>query len=214
MAGDVSKSSTPTTRPATPKKGQQFVTLKLDPETGRPAWESVTAETRARWREIICLPETAKALELDRVQSLDAAPPVQPAITPLAVASFYDYLSMGQAYLAGFMYKIPAEIAMQFLVYSAEEKKELEAPTQRILEKYGADFLARYADEINLGFILARHATVGVQNIKLNLPTIRKALKDRAESEALAKKQGVDISAGENGKPKPAPTVMQEVAAG
>lgn len=85
---------------------------------------------------------------------------------PAMVSGLYDMMGSIESALAQRFFKIPEPVAKQVFAYSPQEKEALTGPTVRVLNKYAADWMIKYQDEITLASLLV---TLTVQKVNAAL---------------------------------------------
>ena len=83
------------------------------------------------------------------------------------VSGLYDMLGSIEAAVAQRWGHISPHIAKQVFTYTPAEKEALSGPTIRVLNKYVADWMIRFQDEIALGTLL-----ISLTIAKVNAATI------------------------------------------
>jgi hypothetical protein len=108
-------------------------------------------------------------------QAISSTPGVMPAsvassstmlFPPQVILAMYGMLGTAEAMIAQYVGKIPKEIADRVFIYTPEEIAALTPVTSRVLQKYAADWLIKYADEIALGTMLT---TMTVQKVSASI---------------------------------------------
>lgn len=131
------------------KKDRLQFAFDLD-EKGIPDFSSMREGTRKKVREIFNNPEFANA-----VGAKPASAPQPQIFHPIMIGGMYDVIGAIEATIIPKIFKECSPIvAKQVFTYTAEEKAALEGPTIRVLNKYVAEWMIRFQDEIALAMIL------------------------------------------------------------
>lgn len=131
------------------------LTLRIA-DSGEPLWGKLSDRTRELWKEVLSHDESKKYFgSIEGKAPEEPALPIVPAET---VASWLDIMAAIQARVAAWRFKIPVETAGHIFKYQDAEKAQLIPPSQRVLAKYGPDFLAKYGDEVTLLSLFATGA--------------------------------------------------------
>lgn len=158
----------------------QTLTLRLDSESGAPLWSKLSERTLSHWREILAHGETQKAFKLG--VPLEQAP--AQIISPEAVGSILDAFGLIEARFFAWRYKLPLETVGPIFVYQPVEKALLIPPTQKLLAKYGPEFLQKYGDEITLGFLLVSITNAKAAHCAKVARDLREAEKEKPKETA------------------------------
>lgn len=73
---------------------------------------------------------------------------------PAMIGGLYDMLGALESVVVQNVFKIPEPIAKQFCAYTPPEKEALAGPTVRVLNKYAAEWMIKYQDELALATLL------------------------------------------------------------
>lgn len=120
-------------------------------EDGSPDLTPMRERTKERVREFFSDPRMAAAFG---VKPVTAAGPEVQIFHPMMVAGMYSVLGSVETMVAIRMGHIPEHIARQVFTYSANEVEVLTGPTVRVLNKYAAEWMIKYQDEIALATLL------------------------------------------------------------
>jgi hypothetical protein len=130
---------------------KERVTFSFDvDESGSPDFSSMRDKTKERVKQFFTDPKIAEQFG---ARPGAAAPEVQ-IFHPAMVSGLYDMLGAIEATVAQRYGKIPQHIAKQVFTYTPAEKDALAGPTVRVLNKYAAEWMIRFQDEIALATIL------------------------------------------------------------
>src|SRR5579863_1198565 len=144
------------------KKEKDRIQLSFDVnENGAPDYSSMREKTRERLRQIISDPKFAEEIGIPSPAAIH--PEVQ-VFHPAMVGAMYDMMgAIEAAVIPMFFPKVPHVIAKQVFTYTPTEKEMLNGPTTRVLNKYAAEWMIKYQDEIALAGMLVS-LTVGKVN--------------------------------------------------
>jgi hypothetical protein len=113
--------------------------------------------------------------------------PAQVAVfPPQMVFALYGAMGAAESLVAQRVGKVPREIADRVFTYSPQEMELLVPPTSRVLQKYAAEWMIKYQDEIALAVLLTS-VTMAKVNACIML---QKA--SQANSPEIPKKDGVE----------------------
>jgi hypothetical protein len=115
--------------------------LKLDAD-GNPQWSRMTPRTLETWKKLFEHPSTAAQF------SAQALPPEDKSCKPEDAATLLTWLAAGQGFFLARLTGIPRADAMEICALTPEERGSQEPRLARLLNKYGANVLAKYGDEI------------------------------------------------------------------
>jgi hypothetical protein len=104
--------------------------------------------------------ESTKQKLRDAIASTPELRPTEPTAQqiqifhPAMISGMYDMLGAIESAGAQRFWKIPEPVAKQVFTYSPTEKDALSGPTIRVLNKYAAEWMIKYQDEIALATLL------------------------------------------------------------
>lgn len=170
-----------------PSKRERFqMGFDLD-EDGMPDFSSMRDKTKERLRTFFYNPKSA--FVLGAKDPTPAAAEVQ-IFHPSMVAGMYAMVGALESMAVQHFGNVPESIAKQVFTYTSAEVEALTGPTVRVLNKYAADWMIKYQDELALATMLLA-MTVAKVNVAVALAKMQKA----------------------GGQPVPAPTKPVEVNA-
>jgi hypothetical protein len=134
----------------TPEDGRVAISWYADQE-GKPDISRMRPAMRERLKGLIADPEVVKAL------GVEAAPVPQAeavkVFDPAYCSSLYGAVGFIEALFAQKFLELNPEMAKQIFTYSPAEIEKLSDPTSKVLNKYAADWMIRFKDEIALGML-------------------------------------------------------------
>lgn len=151
QAAEVEQQSTrelpePRVREGAPAKR---LALPID-DKGKIMWDSMRVSTKEEVRKIVegmlRDPELAASFGINK--------PLVDVFPVEWTGALYDSLGAIEIALAPKMLGVSPEIARTVFAYSSAEKEKLAGPTSRVINKYAADWLIRFKDEIALLMLL------------------------------------------------------------
>jgi hypothetical protein len=143
------------------KKKERFQ-LSFDiNEDGSPDLSSLRESTREKVKQFFGNPKIAELFDVKPQQ-----PEVQ-VFHPAMIGGMYDLVGVLEAWAVEKYWAIPQPICKHVFTYSPEEKRALEGPTVRVLNKYAADWMIKYQDEISLATLLASITIAKINAAKL-----------------------------------------------
>lgn len=121
-------------------------------ENGLPDFSRMHDRTKSKAKEFFNDPKMRDAFGVRQEQApLNAEVQI---FHPAMISGLYDMLGSIEAMAAERWGKIPGPVAKQVFTYTSAEKEALSGPTIRVLNKYVADWMIRYQDEIALATLL------------------------------------------------------------
>lgn len=185
--------SDPSPAAEAPKDRREAVSISFYlNDDGSPDFTGMRDRTRQKVKEFFNDPKIAAEF---------GAKPAQPEVQvfhPAMVSGMYDLLGALEAMAFGRMWKLPEPIAKRAFTYTELEKKALEGPTTRVLNKYAAEWMIRYQDEIALATLLVSitiaKCNAAMALAKMHGPTIVPP-PSQPKSEESPEKTGVDSTA-------------------
>lgn len=113
-------------------------------------------------------------------------------ISQEAIGGIYAALGMLEAALASSITKVPFAKCAEVFAYSDSDIEALQGPTEAVLRKHCAS-LARWADEMNLAFVLVRIHTIKLIQLKF----VRAQLGETSKPTTVAKPDGKETELGQ-----------------
>ena len=170
--------------PASENSKKERFQLSFDlNEDGSPDFSAMRERTKEKVREFFSDPKMASAF------GTKAAQPDIQIFHPAMVAAMYAVLGSVEAMAITRLTKIPEPVAKQVFTYSKEEIDALSGPTIRVLNKYAADWMIKYQDEIALAGLLVS-ITVAKVNAALLLAKIQSGNIQPNGSQAKSEENG------------------------
>lgn len=133
------------------------LTIRFGPD-GRPNWESMRADTKAKFRQVLADPGAREiladaGLSAPSIASTVTAPPS--LVPDELIDGIYRGLETVTMIAAGRMYPAlaPAQIK-DAVAWTDDERARVRPSTARVLAKYGAAWLIKYGDECALAMAL------------------------------------------------------------
>jgi hypothetical protein len=133
------------------------IIVRLNPETGQPNWDSMPDSTVQALRRALADPQAAKVLQTSIPVAPGAPAPaaqLPPAFSEDAVKAIYDGVGMLEAGIFAFLMKVPYSAVKGIWAYDEMEKAMLVGPSTAVINKWGTEWMKKYADEIALAFLL------------------------------------------------------------
>jgi hypothetical protein len=124
---------------------------------GNILWDRMRQATREQLKKMLGSRDTAKALGVEQTA------PVVEVFDPNWTGALYDSIGKMEAFFAGKLYGIPADIADRAFTYSPAEKQTLAQPTAKVINKYAATWMVQFKDEIALAFLFVTMTAVKLQ---------------------------------------------------
>jgi hypothetical protein len=176
------------TKPAETRAKERFqLSFDLN-EDGTPDLAAMRQSTKERVQAFFSDPAMAKVF--------GAKAPAQPEVQifhPSMVAGLYAMLGSIEAMAVARLTKIPEPICKQVFTYTPPEVEALTGPTVRVLNKYVADWMIKYQDEIALITLLGS-LTITKVNAAMTLAKMQAANippnGSQAKSEENTQKEG------------------------
>lgn len=109
---------------------------------GKILWDALTPELQAQLRSLVGSSEV---------------------IPPEFCGKIYDALGKVLTFCAVKFKGVPADIASEALTFNEAEKKQLNPPTAKIVNKYAPAWLIKFQDEIALGLLFTTIVSVKMQ---------------------------------------------------
>jgi hypothetical protein len=129
---------------------QRAVRIPVD-EKGKINWESMRASTKEEVRKFVG--DMLRDRELAASFGIDK--PLVEIFPAEWTGALYDSLGAIEAALAPKLLGIDQSIATSIFAYTQAEKEKLAGPTSKVINKYAADWLVRFKEEIALLMLLA-----------------------------------------------------------
>jgi hypothetical protein len=134
---------------ATDRASLKRISIPID-ERGKINWDSMRASTREETRKFVQSMITDREL----ATSLGIDKPLIEVFPAEWTGALYDSLGQIEVALTPKILGIAPEIAQGIFVYSPAEKEKLAGPTSKVINKYAADWLIRFKEEIALLMLL------------------------------------------------------------
>lgn len=117
-------------------------------EDGSPDFSSMRDRTREKVKQFFTDPKIA--------QEFGAKPAVAEVqvFSPAMISGMYDLVGALEAMIFGRAFKLPEPTAKRVFTYTEVEKRALEGPTCRVMNKYAASWMIKFQDEIALATLL------------------------------------------------------------
>jgi hypothetical protein len=152
----------PTPAPIPEEKRKERFQLSFDiNEDGSPDLSSLRESTRDKVKQFFGNPKIAALFDVKPQQ-----PEVQ-VFHPAMISGMYDLVGAIESWAVEKYWAIPQPICKHVFTYSPEEKRALEGPTVRVLNKYAADWMIKYQDEISLATLLLSITIAKINAAKL-----------------------------------------------
>lgn len=183
-AEDTAKEEIRETAPATDPARQRFqLSFDLNAD-GSPDLSAMRGSTKEKVQAFFSDPKMAQAFGVKA--------PVQAEVQvfhPAMVAGLYSMLGSIEALAVSRMTKIPVPICKQAFTYTPQEIEALTPPTVRVLNKYAADWMIKYQDEIALVTLLSS-ITISKYNIAVMAAKMSQPSTPSASSQEESGKTG------------------------
>jgi hypothetical protein len=155
-------------------------------EDGTPDFSAMRGKTKEKVRQFFSDPRIAAEF------GASPAPTAEVQIFhPAMISGMYDMLGTLESLAAQRWGKIPEPVARQVFKYTDAEKNALSGPTLRVMNKYAADWMIKYQDEIALATLLVS-VTVAKVNAAIMLSKMQTVSQPKSE-EATEKKENEPI---------------------
>jgi len=136
--------------PEAPKGSERKTVSWYVDSAGVIQWDRVRDATKDQLRDLFKSPTTLEKLGLNPEEP---AAPVE-FFDPEWCDELYDTLGKIEAFGAVRFWKVNPEIASKVFTYTEKEKDKLRGPTSRVVNKYVAEWMIRFKDEIALALLL------------------------------------------------------------
>lgn len=143
-------------------------------EDGTPDFSAMRGKTKEKVRQFFTDPKIAAEFGS---KPADTSPQVQ-IFHPAMISSMYDMLGTLEAIAAQRWGKIPPQIAKQVFTYTETEKEALTGPTIRVMNKYAAEWMIKYQDEIALATLL-----IALTTAKVNAAILMSTMHARSQAQ-------------------------------
>lgn len=127
-------------------------------EGGSPDWERMQPKTKEQLSEILLNPTVQKELGFTREQAEDIS---KVGFGEDEANALLDLLGGIDSLAASKIYGIPHVVTSEAFSFSADQRKKINPPLSRILNKWGPSILKTWKDEIGLAMVLT--ATLNAQ---------------------------------------------------
>lgn len=141
-------------------------------EQGKINWEAMHARTREDVKKFV----TALITDAQLAKSLGLEKPIAEVFPRSWINSIYDGVGHFMAALAPKMFGITPNIATNIFVFSEIEKAKLIEPTSAVINKYAADWLVRFKEEIALALLLGGMMYAKIMTAKMAQEYLSKGL--------------------------------------
>jgi hypothetical protein len=131
------------------------ISIPLD-SSGNILWDRMRQATKEQLKKTLQSSDAAKMFDQP------VAAPVE-VFDPAWTGNLYDAVGKMEAFFAGKIYGIPADIADRAFAYSQAEKDTLAGPTAKVINKYAATWMIQFKDEIALAFLFVTITAVKLQ---------------------------------------------------
>lgn len=131
------------------------INWSVNPATGKPDFSRMRPVIKERLKGLMSDPDTLRALGMDKapeVSSGKAPAPVQ-VFDPSWCGSLYSAVGFLESVFAQKFFQLDPETAKKIFTYTPEEIEKLTGPTSTVLNKYAADWMITFKDEIALGML-------------------------------------------------------------
>jgi hypothetical protein len=135
----------------TSEQGERVVIAYFQDDAGKPDISRMRPIIRERLKALVTDSSVIKQLGIEK---RDAAAPEIQVFDPTWCGTLYDAVGSIEALFAQKMYELSPETAKQIFTYSAAEKEKLAGPTTKVMNKYAAQWMIQFKDEIALAMLL------------------------------------------------------------
>jgi hypothetical protein len=150
---------------ATAEQSQQTERQEREPRPGAPAkrlaipfdingkvmWDTMRASTKEEVRKVV----EGMLRDRELAASFGIDKPLVEVFPPEWCGALYDALGSLEVALAPKLFGVAPEIAAQIFPFTPTEKEKLSGPTSKVINKYAADWMIRFKEEIALLMLLA-----------------------------------------------------------
>lgn len=177
-------------------QGEERKSVAWYERDGKILWERMRPSTREALKEFLERDDVVKALEVKRPE----APPKK-LVGESLVTRGYRLVGQAESFIAQKSLKAPKDIADLAMLFDDEELEVVVPPTVRLLNQYGAEWVEKWGDWVELG--------VSLTTIQLSKFAMLKSLLDKEERKAKNRPEVVEIRRED---PAPTPEKMKSEA--
>lgn len=129
----------------------RVVIAYFEDEKGRPDLSRMRPVIKERLRAFVTDPQVIKSLGIEK--NAVVPEPIQ-VFDPAWTGTLYDAVGFIESIFAQKFWDLSAEDAKRIFTFSTMEKEKLAAPTARVMNKYAAQWMILFKDEIALAMLL------------------------------------------------------------